>query len=399
MHNENSMAHAQQHSSTLDVFRVFLRLGCTSFGGPTAHLGYFKKAFVDDLRWFSAADYASMVALCQFLPGPASSQVGMAIGLRRAGWLGMLAAWCAFTLPSAVALAVFGLSLHHFSVSPDTGWLQGLLAAAVAVVFIAVQSMASSLANTRLTATLAVAAGIGMLCLPYAWMQLAVLAVSGIAGVLLAPQPGQTVEPTTPAPVPKRAAMLCGALFIGLLFVLPVLATTTKTHVFDVFHAFYQSGALVFGGGHVVLPLLERQTVATGWVSQEAFLAGYSAAQAVPGPLFTLSAFLGAVDSGPWGAAVATLAIFTPSLLLVPAGLYFWQRLQQSRWAIRMCGGLNAGVVGILGAALYDPVFIHGVRDVASLGVAAVCWLMLKKWNLPPWAVAVGAAVLGWAVL
>ncbi|QGU01961.1 Chromate transport protein [Corynebacterium kalinowskii] len=385
--------------SPWEVLKVFSTLGLTSFGGPTAHLGYFKTAFVDKRNWLTEADYANTVALCQFLPGPASSQVGMVIGFRRAGYLGMLMAWLAFTLPSAAVLTAFALLVKDSTlVDPEAGWLKGLLAAAVAVVFHAVAGMAKNLANTRVTATIAVIAGLIVLSVPSPWTHVAVIAVAALAGAFVC-QASAPTETDDSRSVPQAVALSALALFVAALIALPILARTTKDHTLEMINAYFSSGALVFGGGHVVMPLLEQHTVAPGWVSQTEFLAGYSAAQAVPGPLFTFASFLGGADAGLLGAAIATIAIFAPSALLVLFGLHYWDRLSHSLTIRKAFAGANAAVVGLLAAALYNPVFTHGISGIPSMAIAAVCWLGMAKWNVPAWAIALGAGIAGWVLL
>ena len=388
-----------------EVIRSFGLLGVTAFGGPTAHLGYFREEFVARRRWLSERSYADIVAVAQFLPGPASSQVGMALGYHRAGWAGMAAAWLMFTAPSAIILAAFGLLLGTIGV--DGGWIAGLLAAAVAVVFHAVSGMARSMASTPLTATIAVLAGLIVLAVPSPLTHVAVIVLAGVAGVLLrrrllvdAPSPS-TDDPDADAvrPVSARAAAISLGLFFLLLLSLWLGATTLGGWLLTRLNAFVQAGALVFGGGHVVLPLLEQQTVATGWISQDAFLAGYSAAQAVPGPLFTFASYLGAADGGIGGALLATVAIFLPSALLLTAGLHFWGRWRHLPALRSAFTAVNAAVVGLLGAAFWDPVLSHGVTGVPSLAIAVLCWLGLAMWKLPPWSIAVGAAVAGAVLL
>lgn len=392
-----------------EVAASFGILGLTAFGGPTAHLGYFREEFVSRRRWLSEVAYADLVALAQFLPGPASSQVGMALGHHRAGWPGMLVAWTMFTLPSAVLLTVFALLLGHFDADAGAGWLRGLLAAAVAVVFHAVSGMARSLAATRATATIAVAAGLTVLALPSPWTHLGVILAAGALGVVLLRDPTGGEEGRSPAdelrPVSARAAGISLVLFLTLLIGLGAGAAGLGGWLLTRAAAFYQAGAFVFGGGHVVLPLLEQQTVGTGWLSPDQFLAGYSAAQAVPGPLFTFASYLGAVDGGPGvagavgGAALATLAVFLPSALLMIAGLHFRGRWRHSPTLRAAFTAVNAAVVGLLAAAFWNPVLTYGVTGLPSLALAVLCWLGLARWQLPPWSIALFAAVAGWAVL
>jgi chromate transporter len=397
---------AARHPGTAaEVFRVFLRLGVTSFGGPVAHLGYFRDAFVVRRRWLSERAYADLVALCQFLPGPASSQVGMALGLQRAGFLGMLAAWCAFTLPSALLLTAFAFGVAALGDVGDTGWLQGLKAAAVAVVAQAVLGMARTLAPDARRATIAVGAMIAVLLIPNSAAQVAVIVASAAAGLLwLAAAPVELSETDAFAVrVPRGVAIACLTVFGALLAVLPLAYGATHDAGIRLVDIFYRAGALVFGGGHVVLPLLQAGTVQTGLVSHTDFLAGYGAAQAVPGPLFTFSAFLGAVTtSGPTGVAGAALAlgaIFLPAALLIVGALPFWDALRTAPRVRRALMGVNAAVVGILAAALYDPVFTAGITSTRALAVAAAAFLALQLWKAPPWAVVVAAGVAGFFAL
>ncbi len=391
-----------------EVLRVFLGLGLTSFGGPVAHLGYFRDAFVVRRGWLGDRAYADLVALCQFLPGPASSQVGMAIGLHRAGVGGLLAAWLGFTLPSALLMVGFAYGLD--ALGADRSWIDGLKAAAVAVVAAAVLGMARSLAPDRPRATIAVAAMVAMLLTPGAAGQVLVIIGAGALGYLWLRPPDPGADPaagsaTDPlrVPVRRRTGAACLAAFGLLLVALPVISTTTGNSTAALVDGFYRAGSLVFGGGHVVLPLLETETVRTGLVDQDTFLAGYGAAQAVPGPLFTFAAFLGAVmQAGPTGvagAAIALVAVFVPSVLLVVGGLPFWERLRHAPGAQRALMGVNAGVVGLLAAALYTPVFTHGVTSVSTMSIAAVAFVALTVWRTPAWAVVIAAGLVGLLVL
>lgn len=389
-----------------EVIRSFGLLGVTAFGGPTAHLGYFREEFVSRRKWLSERSYADIVAVAQFLPGPASSQVGMALGYHRAGWTGMLAAWLLFTLPSVLILAAFGLLMSTSGINADQGWITGLLAAAVAVVFHAVAGMAKNMASTRLTSTIAIIAGLIVLAVPSPLTHVAVILISGLAGVLVlrgapldddAEASAEDIDQVRP--VSARAAVISLVLFFALVIGLWVAANTVGGYLLTRLSAYFHAGALVFGGGHVVLPLLEQHTVSTGWIGQDEFLAGYSAAQAVPGPLFTFASYLGAVDGGVGGALLSTVAIFLPSALLMVAGLHFWGRWRRSPTLRTAFTAINAAVVGLLGAALWDPVITHGITGIASLSIAALCWLGLVKWNFPPWSIALFAAVAGAIVL
>ncbi|WP_420838417.1 chromate efflux transporter [Corynebacterium pollutisoli] len=394
---------SEKHSNVGEVVRSFGLLGVTAFGGPTAHLGYFREEFVARRKWLSERSYADIVAVAQFLPGPASSQVGMALGYHRAGWLGMLAAWVMFTAPSALILALFGLFLMTAGVDAEQGWIKGLLAAAVAVVFHAVAGMAKNMANTALTATIAVIAGLIVLAVPSPFTHLGVIIAAGVTGfVLLRNRLAEETEDSgldEVRPVSSHAAVVSLALFFVLLGGLLLGAPTVGGYLLTRLAAYVQAGSLVFGGGHVVLPLLEQLTVAPGWLEQSEFLAGYSAAQAVPGPLFTFASFIGAVDGGWAGALLATVAIFLPSALLMVAGLHFWGRWRHSPLLRTAFTAVNAAVVGLLGAAFWDPVLSHGVTGIASLSIAALCWLGLAKWTLPPWSIALFAALAGWVLL
>lgn len=388
--------------SCLEVFLIFLRLGLTSFGGPVAHLAYFRNEFVERRRWLDDYAYSDLVALCQFLPGPASSQVGMAIGLRRAGWAGMLAAWIAFTLPSAIALVLFAVGLAQFGWLSGSGAIHGLKVAAVAIIAQAVWGMGRSLCPDRPRAGLAVAAALITVALPTALGQLGAIllgAAIGAAALQVSARPALATEQQS---VSRRAGYLALALFVLLLAALPAWAALGGQPLAAQLAGFYRAGALVFGGGHVVLPLLESASVAGGMVSNADFLAGYGAAQAMPGPLFSFAAFLGAISSGPvsgWAGALALLiAIFLPGALLVTAALPFWESLRLRPGVRNMIAGVNASVVGILLSALYDPVWISGIRGRADFALALLLFALLvyARWS-PVWVVLTAAAG-GWAL-
>ena len=388
--------------SVWGVFLVFLRLGLTSFGGPIAHLGYFRDEFVNRRRWVSERSYADLVALCQFLPGPASSQVGMALGLSRHGYSGAFAAWAGFTLPSAIALILFALGLSSHATAISAGALHGLKVAAVAVVAQAVWGMARNLCtDTPRVTIMAIAACIALL-VPSVLGQVGIIAASGVTGLLLfKPEPAKDHDPL-PITVSHRAGVLWLTLFFGLLIGLPMLAVLLPYQAVADVSAFFRSGALVFGGGHVVLPLLQAAVVPPGWVSNDAFLAGYGAAQAVPGPLFTFAAFLGAsmnvAPSGWLGGTVCLLAIFAPSFLLVTGTLPFWERLRRNVRTQAVLMGVNTAVVGLLLAALYNPVWTSAIHQPRDFGIAVVAFVALMFWRLPPWLVVVGCGVAGWLV-
>ena len=390
---------AQQRASAWRVFRVFLGLGLVSFGGPIAHLGYFRDEFVARRQWLTDSAYAELVALCQFLPGPASSQVGMAIGLSQAGIRGAVAAWCGFTLPSAVLMVLFALGLMHWGSALPADALHGLKWVAVAVVAQAAWAMGRMFCIDPPRVLMAVATAVIVLCLPHIGVQLAVIAAGALLGLLLrrAPDPTEAGGMTVSLSARSGVAML--AAFLILLLLLPWVARSSMAPAVQVFDAFYRTGALVFGGGHVVLPLLQAEVVAPGWIGAHDFLAGYGAAQALPGPLFAFSAFLGAaMSSGPggWlGAMVCLLAIFLPSFLLIVGVLPFWSRLRRQRRMQAAVAGVNAVVVGLLLAALYDPLWTTAVRDWRDVAFIAmgVVMLMWAKW--PPWRVVLVLGLCG----
>jgi chromate transporter len=384
------------------VFTACLRLGLTCFGGPIAHLGYFHEDFVVRRKWLDEKTYVDLVALNQFLPGPTSSKVGIAIGLSRAGYAGALAAWAGFTLPSAIALVLFGYGVTTFGNALGSGWLHGLKVAAVAVVANAVLTMMRSLAPDRERATLAVAAAALVLAIPSSFGQLLAIALGAVIGLVLfrgVPEAGHTA---LPHPVSRTAAIAAIVAFFAILIGLPLVAATSSNHALQLFDAFYRAGALVFGGGHVVLPLLQAAVVPPGWVSNDAFLAGYGATQAVPGPLFTFSAYLGTVmtpaPNGWTGAVLCLFAMFLPAFLLVIGPLPFWDALRRRSWAQGALRGVNATVVGLLLAALYRPVWTSGITNDADFALGAVAFLLLFMWQTPPWLVVVFCAIGGGAL-
>jgi len=390
--------------SALEVLLAFTKLGLSSFGGPIAHIGYFRQEFVVRRRWLDERAYADIVALCQFLPGPASSQTGFSLGLVRAGYLGGLAAWTGFTLPSAIALVLFAYGATALTGPIGSGLLHGLKLVAVAIVAQAVWGMARSLCPDRERASIAVIATLIVLFSPSSIAQIGAIVLGGIAGLWLCradvaktPTDGHVL-----AKVSRPVALFALAAFFLLLAGLPVLARLTESQAVALFEAFYRSGALVFGGGHVVLPLLREATVAHGWVSDNAFLAGYGAAQAVPGPLFTFAAYLGAVmklpPNGVAGAAIGLVAIFVPGILALIAALPFWDAFRRRASAQAAMRGINAAVVGLLGAALYNPVWTTSVMGPGDFGLALVGFLLLVMWELPPLVVVVISAVGGIAL-
>ena len=382
------------------VFVAFLRLGLTSFGGPVAHLGYFRDAFVTRRGWLTERAYADLVGLCQFLPGPASSQVGMAIGLSRAGYAGMFAAWLGFTLPSALLMMLFALGVHATGMPVAAGALHGLRIVSVAVIAQAVWGMARTLCpDARRVTLMAIATCIALL-VPAAWLQVVVIVAAGAAGLVLLPQPERGAHEPSPLHVSRRAGLLWLVLFAALIVVLPVAASALHSNTLAVVDAFFRTGALVFGGGHVVLPLLQAAVVAPGWVGDSAFLAGYGVAQAVPGPLFTFSAFLGALlrdaPNGWLGGMIALVSIFAPSFLLVAGTAPFWERLRRSTRMQAALAGVNAAVVGLLLAALYHPVWSDTIVSPRDFAAALVAFVALVFWRVPPWAVVIASAALGW---
>lgn len=382
------------------VFLVFLRLGLTSFGGPIAHLGHFRHEFVARRQWLSEGSYADLVALCQFLPGPASSQVGMAIGLSRCGYAGALAAWAGFTLPSALALILFALGIASHGDAVPPGVLQGLKVVAVAVVAQSVWGMARHLCPDAPRITLMAAATCFVLLVPSAWAQAGVIAVAAVMGLWLFKPRQEEAHDPLPMVVRRRVGLLWLALFFVLLMGLPLLSAMLPHQTLAMVDAFYRAGSLVFGGGHVVLPLLQAEVVPTGWVGNESFLAGYGAAQAVPGPLFTFAAFLGASmnhsPSGWLGGLICLLAVFAPSFLLVVGALPFWEHLRRHTRAQAALSGINAAVVGLLLAALYQPVWTSAIHTAPDFGLALVALVALMVWKLPPWLVVASSGVAGW---
>lgn len=381
------------------VFLIFLRLGLTSFGGPIAHLGYFRDEFVTRRQWLTERSYADLVALCQFLPGPASSQVGIALGLSLSGYAGALAAWAGFTLPSAIALILFALGMASYGDAMPSGVLHGLKVVAVAVVAQAVWGMARNLCPDVPRITIMAATTCFVLLVSSAWGQVGVIAIAAVIGLLLFKPQQETAHDSLPIAIRRRVGLFWLMLFVALLVGLPLLTNLFPNQALSMGDAFYRAGSLVFGGGHVVLPLLQVEVVPTGWVSNDAFLAGYGAAQAVPGPLFTFAAFLGAsmneAPSGWLGGLICLLAIFAPSFLLVVGALPFWEHLRRNTRTQAALSGINAAVVGLLLAALYQPVWTSAIHMPQDFGLALVALVALMFWKLPPWLVVVGSGVAG----
>ncbi|MFJ4542284.1 chromate efflux transporter [Pseudomonas sp. NPDC088885] len=389
----------ETRSTAWSVLAIFLRLGLTSFGGPIAHLGYFHHEFVTKRHWLSERSYADLVALCQFLPGPASSQVGIALGMSRAGYRGALAAWAGFTLPSAALLILFALGVSRYGDALGPGALHGLKVVAVAVVAQAVWGMAKNLCTDLTRIALMVIAACGALLEPSAWGQVSVIVIAGLAGVMLCKPGPSDAHDLLPIPISRKSGAIWLTLFFALLFGLPLLAGLTADRSVAMIDAFYRTGSLVFGGGHVVLPLLQAEVVPPGWVSNETFLAGYGAAQAVPGPLFTFAAFLGAsMNQTPYGwtgGLLCLLAIFAPSFLLIAGVLPFWERLRRSVRTRAALAGINAAVVGLLLTALYDPVWTNAIFTLQDFGLALAALIALMFWRLPAWLVVIGSGVIG----
>ena len=387
----------------LEVFIVFLKLGLTSFGGPIAHLGFFHDEFVARRKWIDEHAYADLVALCQFLPGPASSQVGMSIGLSRAGILGAIAAWVGFTLPSAILLVLFGLGVSNFSSHISGSLLHGLKVVAVAIVAQALWQMAPKLCPDIKRAALAIISGLAVYFIPSAWAQVAVILLAGIYGCFFLKSTTELPHRPLQIRLSKKVGLNCLVAFFILLVLLPFAAQRSDLQAVKYFDSFFRAGSLVFGGGHVVLPLLQSEVVPSGWVSNESFLAGYGAAQAVPGPLFTFSAYLGAVSqkepAGWIGAGICLMAIFLPSFLLIFGALPFWEQLRRYNGVRNAMLGVNAGVVGLLLAAFYHPVWTSAIFDLKYLALSVAAFMLLTVWKVPSWAVVLASAGVGWALL
>ncbi len=392
----------ERRARALEVLLAFSKLGVSSFGGPIAHIGYFREEFVVRRRWLDEHAYADLVGLCQFLPGPASSQVGFSLGLMRAGYLGGLAAWTGFTLPSAIALVLFAHGASALQGSLGTGLLHGLKLVAVAIVAQAVWGMARTLCPDRERATIAMVATLVILISASSGAQILAIALGGVAGLWLCRTAPQAPTGHVSVPVSRPVGLAALAIFLLLLVALPVWRSLGASQALALFEAFYRSGALVFGGGHVVLPLLREAVVAPGWVSDDVFLAGYGAAQAVPGPLFAFAAYLGAVVTPPphgsAGAALSLVAIFLPGMLVLVGTLPFWDAFRRRVSAQAIMRGVSAAVVGLLGAALYHPVWTSSVETPADLGLALVGFVLLNAWRAPPLLVVVIGALGGVAL-
>ena len=389
-----------ESKSAWAVFLIFLRLGLTSFGGPVAHLGYFRDEFVIRRKWLTENSYADLIALCQFLPGPASSQVGIAIGLSRAGYTGALAAWTGFTLPSAIVLMLFAIGISSYGDIVPLGVLHGLKVAAVAVVAQAVWGMGKNLCTDVARISIMALAACFVLLVPSALAQVSVIAIAAIIGLLwFKPEKVMAHDPL-PITVRRRTGLVWLFLFFLLLIGLPLLTALYPSQTLSMVDTFFRAGSLVFGGGHVVLPLLQAEIVPAGWISNDTFLAGYGATQAVPGPLFTFAAFLGSsmnqAPSGWLGGMICLIAIFAPSFLLVMGALPFWESLRQNLRTRAALSGINAAVVGLLLAALYQPVWTSAIIEAKDFGLALVALIALMFWKFPAWLVVIGCGAAGW---
>ncbi|MGQ3085338.1 MAG: chromate efflux transporter [Hydrogenophaga sp.] len=396
------MSSSSSHS-VAEVFLAFLKLGLTSFGGPIAHLAYFRTEFVERRKWLDEHNYSDLVALCQFLPGPASSKVGIGLGLRRAGWLGAVAAWVGFTAPSAMALIAFAYGMQKWAALSNSGALHGLKVIAVAVVAQAVWGMAKSLCPDRERAGLAIGAAVVALLISSSVGQVLAIVLGAVVGLIAVRPSGPPVSIDQGYGVSKRTGAVLLLTFVALLIGLPVAAAHAQGTLIEVVAAFYRAGALVFGGGHVVLPMLEASVVQPGWVSNDAFLAGYGAAQAVPGPLFTFAAYLGASMNSPiggwFGGLVALIAVFAPGFLLVIGAIPFWEGLRHNTVMRRATAGVNAAVVGVLAAALYDPVWTSAIHSKSDLAFALVAYALLVFGRVSPVFVVLLASLVGTSIL
>lgn len=398
----SSVPQTDERPGVFKIFLTFLVLGATAFGGPVAHFGYFRTEFVDRRRWIDERGYADLVSLCQFLPGPASSQTGIAIGMMQRGWAGGFAAWLGFTTPAALIMIALGFGLSFAQSAAGQGVIHGLKLAAVAVVANALWGMARSACGSPLKASFAALACVAILFAGSAWHQVMVIAIAAIAGAALIRDGSNDLEVVPIRSGSRAIGFSLLVAFLMLLFGLPLVAQSVASGNLDAFTAFYRVGSLVFGGGHVVLPLLEAELVPTGWMTTDAFLAGYGAAQAIPGPMFALTGYLGNVINpgdgylGGWtGGVIAVVAVFLPSFLLLGAALPYWDALR-SRARIRSAlSGVNAAVVGLLLAVLYTPVWTSSVRDASDFATVVIAAVLLAMWKAPSWLVVLMAAVAG----
>ncbi|MED0875182.1 chromate transporter [Bacillus mobilis] len=376
-----------------EIFLVSFKLGLTSFGGPVAHLGYFHHEYIQKRKWMDERSYGDLVALCQFLPGPASSQVGMGIGLLRGGLLGAIISWIGFTLPSVLVLVFFASFLNQFDLG-SAGWIHGLKIVAVAIVAHAIWGMAQKLTPDRNRATIAIVTAAIALLWPNSWTQVILIIISGFIGWFLYRNQPISQSQNIQVPISKKIAVSCLILFFGLLLLLPILRPFS--YYIALFDSFYRSGALVFGGGHVVLPLLEGEFVQNSMMTKEQFLAGYGLTQAVPGPLFTFASYIGAVLNGTLGAVLATIAIFLPAFLLVIGVLPFWDSVRKISYIQGALLGVNAAVVGILLAAFYDPIWTSTIMNAVDFVFASLLFCLLAFWKTPPWVIVILGAFGGY---
>ena len=378
----------------LEILKASTKLGLTSFGGPAAHIGYFREEYVQKRKWLDDKLYADLVALCQFLPGPASSQVGISIGMLRGGLVGGILSWIGFTLPSVLLLMAFAWVMMQNG-SIESGWIQGLKIVAVAVVAHALLGMGKSLTPDRPRITIAIIAASSTLLVPTAWGQILIILFAGLFGIFYYKNETKPDVVDMPLSFGKKTGIVAWILFFTLLIVLPIFRPFVQSAAYEIFDIFYRVGSIVFGGGHVVLPMLEREVVPNGWMTSDAFLAGYGAAQAVPGPLFTLSGYLGQVMGGFSGAFIAVIAMFLPSFLLVMGTLPFWAHIRTKPRIQAALKGVNAAVVGILLAALYDPVFTSAVHDPIDFVIVLISFTLLVFYKWSPWIVVIITALLG----
>ena len=378
----------------IEILLVSMRLGLTSFGGPTAHLGYFHTEYVRRKKWMDEKSYADLVALSQFLPGPASSQVGIGVGVMRGGVLGGLTSFIGFTLPSVIVLMIFASLLTAFDIA-DAGWIHGLKIVAVVIVAHAIMGMSKNLAPDIQRKVIALLALVGTLLFQSVFTQVGVILIAAFIGFILFKHHKDDGKKAAAFPIKKSFSAVCLVLFFILLFALPAFRELTGSYWVAVIDSFYRSGALVFGGGHVVLPLLEQELVPMGWISAEEFLAGYGATQAVPGPLFTFAAYLGTVMNGWIGGLVATAAIFLPAFLLILGALPFWDMLRNNDKVKGAVMGANAAVIGILISALYTPIWTSSILKPVDFALAAILFVMLVNFKLPPWVIVVTGAIGG----
>lgn len=376
----------------LEILLVSTRLGFTSFGGPVAHLAYFKDEYINRRKWLNEKSYADLIALCQFLPGPASSQVGIAIGMVRGGIIGGIISWFGFTMPSVIALVLFAHLLSGQAVEMDS-WIHGLKLVAVAVVLHAILGMGKKLTPDLIRQTMAISATVLVFLFPTAFGQIAVILLAALVGYMLYRKQDVPDAPELPINIPKMVGVISWGIFFGLLIFLPLFRNSFDSLSFAMFDTFYRVGSIVFGGGHVVLPMMEREVVPVGWITEEAFLAGYGAAQAVPGPLFTLSSYLGAYILGVKGAMIATFAMFFPSFLLLIGTLPFWNVIRKKRAVQAALMGVNAAVVGILIAAFYDPVWTSTIETKTDFAIALTAFAILQFWKKPAWFVVIVTAI------